>query len=186
MLQKKLFVKAKNKMKMKKNAFEPVNFEEEKKRDPKYKTELCKSWVNTNFCPYGNKCRFAHGKNELVSKHINSSYKKKPCNSFETLGYCPYGTRCNFKHDERKLTEMSLPYYYIQLFIKNDLTPNKRLRVFEEIINEQKLDCCSDSTLSNDEFSSGVNYNIQYDFDNNCRFINENDIRPTYVHKKIL
>ena len=50
MLQKKLFVKAKNKMKMKKNAFEPVNFEEEKKRDPKYKTELCKSWVNTNFC----------------------------------------------------------------------------------------------------------------------------------------
>ena len=76
MLQKKLFVKAKNKMKMKKNAFEPVNFEEEKKRDPKYKTELCKSWVETNFCPYGNKCRFAHGKNELVSKHINSSYKK--------------------------------------------------------------------------------------------------------------
>ena len=42
--------------------------EEENKFDPKYKTELCKKFQSTGQCPYGYKCRFAHGKEELVSK----------------------------------------------------------------------------------------------------------------------
>ena len=41
--------------KMKKNAVEYVDIEIEKKLDPKYKTELCKSYSDTNFCIYGNK-----------------------------------------------------------------------------------------------------------------------------------
>ena len=72
----------KKKLKMKKNAMDPVNFEEERKNDPKYKTELCKSFMQNNFCIYGNKCRFAHGYKELVHKKQINNYKQKTCNSF--------------------------------------------------------------------------------------------------------
>ena len=146
----------KKKIKMKKDALEPVNYEEERQKDPKYKTELCKSWIETNFCVYGNKCRFAHGNHELNNKEFNSNYKKKPCSSFLKYGFCPYGTRCNFKHDERKLTDIILPYFYIQLFIKNCIHCGKRLKIFEEITNG---DINSDSTLSESELYSNNNSN---------------------------
>ena len=50
--------------------------EEENKFDPKYKTELCKKFQSTGKCPYGYKCRFAHGKEELLSKSQGLNYKK--------------------------------------------------------------------------------------------------------------
>ena len=102
LLQKKqLFVNGKKKkIKMKRNALDPVDYEEEKRKDPKYKTELCKSWIETNFCVYGNRCRFAHGKGELNIKLQSLNYKKKPCSSFLNFGFCPYGSRCNFIHVE--------------------------------------------------------------------------------------
>lgn len=50
--------------------------EEENKFDPKYKTELCKKFQNTGHCPYGFKCRFAHGKEELITKTQGANYKK--------------------------------------------------------------------------------------------------------------
>ena len=91
--------------------------EEENKFDPKYKTELCKKFQNTGKCPYGHKCRFAHGKEELISKAQGVNYKKKLCKTFYDKGYCPYGSRCNFKHDERKFSETSFSYFYLQLFL---------------------------------------------------------------------
>lgn len=145
----KLFANGKKKIKMKKNAFDPVNFEEEKKKDPKYKTELCKSWLETGFCVYGNKCRFAHGRNELYNKVQSSNYKKKPCKSFVETGFCPYGSRCNFRHDERKINDIALSHYFVNILIKEQIIPGKRLKVFEEMTVEQK-ECFSDSTLSND------------------------------------
>ena len=125
----------KKKLKMKKNAMDPVNFEEERKNDPKYKTELCKSFMETNFCVYGNKCRFAHGYKELVSKKQINHYKQKMCNSFFNKGYCPYGNRCNFKHDERKIEQIELPYYYSHLLSLHfpQLKTCRRLNVFQEI-----------------------------------------------------
>ena len=157
LMNKKLFTNGKKKkLKMKKDALEPVNFEEERLKDPKYKTELCKSWMETNFCVYGNKCRFAHGNHELNIKEFNSNYKKKPGISFLKDGFCRYGTRCNFKHYERKLTDIILPYFYIQLFIKNCFHFGKRLKVFEEITSG---DNNSDSTLSEGEFYSNNNSN---------------------------
>ena len=125
----------KKKLKMKKNAMDPVNFEEEKKNDPKYKTELCKSFMQTNFCCYGNKCRFAHGYKELVVKKQINHYKQKTCNSFFNKGYCPYGSRCNFKHDERKLDQIGVPYYFSHLISLHlpQLKTCSRLNVFTDI-----------------------------------------------------
>lgn len=84
----------------------------ENKNDPKYKTELCKKFTEKGSCPYGSKCRFAHGKEELFQKKINCKlYKQKECNSFFTNFYCNYGSRCHFKHDERSLDDIKQWYY---------------------------------------------------------------------------
>lgn len=51
--------------------------------DTKFKTELCKNWVETGRCNYGRKCKFAHGKQELVEKQFTTKgYKSKECNSY--------------------------------------------------------------------------------------------------------
>lgn len=122
--------------------------EEENKFDPKYKTELCKKFQSTGKCPYGHKCRFAHGKEELLSKTQGVNYKKKPCKTFYEKGYCPYGSRCNFQHDERKFSEISFSYFYLQLFLfkqynfmpsrkeyysNKSILLNNRLPVFETL-----------------------------------------------------
>ena len=130
----------KKKIKMKKNAMDPVNFEEEKKNDPKYKTELCKSFMENNFCVYGNKCRFAHGYDEFVFKQQVNHYKQKLCNSFYRKGYCPYGNRCNFKHNELKIEKIEFPYYFSHLICLHlpQLKTCKRLSVFQEISSMKK------------------------------------------------
>lgn len=84
----------------------------QKKNDPKYKTELCKKFAEKGFCPYGSKCRFAHGKEDLYLKVITSKmYKQKQCNSFFHKFYCNYGSRCHFKHDERKVCEINKSFF---------------------------------------------------------------------------
>jgi hypothetical protein len=84
--------------------------------DTKYKTELCRTWVETNACPYNEKCRFAHGKKELHDKIIiGKNYKSKECKTFHTRGFCPYGPRCHFRHDQRRLEQINRSYYSIKL-----------------------------------------------------------------------
>ena len=136
------------KLKLKKNALDKVDFEEEKKNDPKYKTELCKSFMENHFCQYGNKCRYAHGKDDLVIKEKINNYKRKLCKSFFKEGFCTYGIRCNFQHDQRKLSDIKLSYYYINLLIykKSKGITRKRLKVFEEITNHENF--LSESTIS--------------------------------------
>ena len=129
--------------------------EEEHKKDPKYKTELCQKFMETGECPYGIKCRFAHGKNELISKNIGINYKKKLCKSFSQFGFCPYGSRCNFLHNEKKY--FYLPYYYYITFV-DFIHLHYRLPVFKTfqikndnniIINKDKIHSSSTSTNSN-------------------------------------
>ena len=114
----------------------------------KYKTELCKKFQSTGFCPYGNKCQFAHGKEELISKFHGVNYKKEKCKSFYQKGYCPYGNRCNFQHDERKFTDVNFSYFYFRIYLlekfgflnsnnkyneKAKFILNKRLNVFKSL-----------------------------------------------------
>ena len=129
--------------KLKKNALEYVNFELEKQNDPKYKTELCKSWLETNFCKYANKCRFAHGKQELYQKDtIEGKYKIKPCYSYNYYGYCMYGTRCNFIHDQRRLQNIDRSYYIYNLYTYSIQKSKKshRLEVFSKFIQARTAD----------------------------------------------
>ena len=74
----------------------------------KFKTEMCKNWIEKQQCNYGDKCKFAHGKLELNEKIIQEKekYKSKKCQSFYTKGYCLYGVKCLFKHEDRKLKEI--------------------------------------------------------------------------------
>lgn len=145
--------------------------EEENKFDPKYKTELCKKFQSTGKCPYGHKCRFAHGKEELISKTQGANYKKKLCKSFEEKGYCPYGSRCNFRHDERKFSEISFSYFYLQLFLfkqynflpsrksfySNKTTLlNERLPIFESLTVNKKSET-EKNNLSHDKFNNEAN-----------------------------
>jgi butyrate response factor 1 len=64
----------------------------------RYKTELCRSFEEHGTCKYGDKCQFAHGRNELrvVSRH--PKYKTDLCKTYHTTGLCPYGSRCHFIH----------------------------------------------------------------------------------------
>ena len=89
----------------------------ENKIDPKYKTEICKKFQSIGNCPYGNKCRFAHGEQELIMKPKGKNYKKIHCKSSFQKGYCPYGSRCNFRHNEKDFSEINYSYYYFQLFL---------------------------------------------------------------------
>lgn len=149
-----------------------------KKNDPKYKTELCKSFRDTNFCPYGNRCRFAHGKSELFIKALETNkYKLKECNSFKENGFCLYGSRCNFKHGENKMENINRSFYshLLNISVNKDFNipffntdnffigctwesankSNRRLDVFSALSkNSENL---STSESSNDSFTGSFN-----------------------------
>ena len=166
--------------------------EEESKVDTKYKTELCKKFQSTGKCPYGYKCRFAHGKEELISKLQGVNYKKKPCKTFNEKGYCPYGSRCSFRHDERTFSETSFSYFYLQLFLfkKYKFLPSRknfysdrsnllygRLPIFESL---------SQNNIFNelDKISKYKDKNYGEIDTNNSWIILSNNSNEEIVHKK--
>ena len=83
----------------------------------KYKTEMCKNWIEIGVCRYGNKCQFAHGDYELIDKQLpqNAKYKSKSCNTFNEKLFCPYGKRCLFRHDDRQMEELERYYYFFKV-----------------------------------------------------------------------
>ena len=88
--------------------------------DEKYKTELCKNWIQYRYCSYGNKCRFAHGPDDLVNKQLyNPRYKSKKCEAFHNTSYCPYGPRCNFIHEDGYNYDNRILYYTYLLDVQN-------------------------------------------------------------------
>ena len=115
----------------------------------KYKTELCKNWIEVGVCRYEGKCQFAHGEDELVGKlpPTNSKYKSKTCTTFNEKLYCPYGKRCLFRHDDRAVEEIFkynysmkltfLPESYQNSLYSSDLMSqkdeSKRLKIFQEM-----------------------------------------------------
>ena len=64
----------------------------------KVKTELCNTFSLIGSCTYGQHCRFAHGRTDLMARPDQSRRKHRQCNSFWKKGLCGYGTRCQFRH----------------------------------------------------------------------------------------
>ncbi|PRT52603.1 mRNA decay factor CTH1 [Wickerhamiella sorbophila] len=65
-----------------------------------YKTELCASYMSTGGnCPYGEKCQFAHGTQELKTVDRPPKWRSKPCQNWVKTGSCSYNERCCFRHD---------------------------------------------------------------------------------------
>ncbi|PSK40387.1 hypothetical protein C7M61_000022 [Candidozyma pseudohaemuli] len=65
-----------------------------------YKTELCVSYMKMGVCPYGNKCQFAHGQEDLKTVERPANWRLKPCANWAKYGLCRYGKRCCFKHGD--------------------------------------------------------------------------------------
>ena len=109
--------------------------------ETKYKTEMCKNWLEVGKCNYGKKCKFAHGKHELHEKHVANRcrYKSKKCNSFFTNMFCPYGVRCMFAHEQRTAEEINSDNYYGKYLQFPDLMEDphtksqRRLSVFKNL-----------------------------------------------------
>jgi hypothetical protein len=134
------------KKKYKKDALEFVDYEFEFKNDPKFKTELCKTFSDTGFCAYGNKCRFAHGRDELFDRMSgHPKYRKSDCLTFHSEGFCNYGPRCHFRHYQLyPLKKMDRTYFYWKVHLMPTLnkTCQKRLPIFESLC--KKLNANSD------------------------------------------
>ena len=90
--------------------------------NPRYKTTLCKKYIQTQSCPYGEKCQFAHGEQELRppnpqipnnllynpgmgNKGNNNylNYKIVKCKNWEKDKTCKYGLHCTYAHGEEEL-----------------------------------------------------------------------------------
>lgn len=72
-------------------------------KSERYKTELCRSFEETGFCKYKEKCQFAHGFQELRNVQRHPKYKTDRCRTYHSTGFCPYGSRCHFIHDEQAM-----------------------------------------------------------------------------------
>lgn len=164
--------------------------------DQKYKTELCKKFQNTGKCPYGHKCRFAHGKEELITKKQGNNYKKKPCKSFYSKGFCPYGSRCSFKHDERKFLESALSFYYFQLLLykysdydPSEFYPSSKEKEENQNQNENQflthrlsafIELTNDNQTENQN-SNLKNVNIEHNSSISTISIDESDNKKTEI-----
>ena len=92
--------------------------------DGKYKTELCKNWIETAKCRYESKCRFAHGQEELTQAArcvYNDKFKSKNCRTFYHTRSCMYGTRCMFRHEHRNYKQLHRHYYTPQIYVLETL-----------------------------------------------------------------
>lgn len=115
----------------------------------KYKTEMCRNWVETNICQYAEKCNFAHGYDELIEKNpSNEKYKSKKCIPFHSKGVCTYGHRCLFLHETRTLEEIPRSFYKARL-IFNPFNA-KRLQVFEKITQKTSFEYYFEKILADE------------------------------------
>jgi len=91
----------------------------------KYKTELCKNWIENNHCRYGKKCQFAHGKEELATykaaANTEEKMRTKNCRTFYKEKQCSYGGRCMFRHEHRHFNQIARHFYVAKLYTVESL-----------------------------------------------------------------
>ena len=134
---------------------------------------MCKYYEINGYCKFGEKCVYAHGKENLRLKVTNTSaYRTKKCNHFFEKGYCPYGNRCQFAH-QLKSNIINNPFdkkmsytKILDIFSKIECIENvqtiaekPRLKVFREIVKNEEE---NKSRLLNDIKELAFNENIYY------------------------
>ena len=132
---------------------------ENEKTKIKYKTELCKNWIETGRCSYSVRCMFAHGHHELVSSQAEQNtkvaYKKTMCEKFHKENYCSYGSRCIYIHDERSLDVLPQSFYGKSLLLLGERLSqpdaySTRLPVFENLTS-MSASCEFSEEINSDE-----------------------------------
>lgn len=149
--------------------------EEDQKEKIKYKTELCKNWIEKGKCSYSVRCRFAHGHHELVASKPTEvkqqAVKKYDCKHFHGEKVCSYGIRCIHKHDERTCEEINTSYFSkgLQLLSLKQSSPTKtrsRLNVFKNL-TARRASCSSQSEFENQkDLTSEDSFKLAPDSDN--------------------
>ena len=92
---------------------------------------LCKKFSTNQGCPYGDKCQFAHGAQELrlyngqgaqpnmnnLNKSQNSllNYKIVKCKNWEKDKTCKYGIHCTFAHGDEEIRHKTDNLYQFNL-----------------------------------------------------------------------
>jgi hypothetical protein len=137
---------------------DPSDKQPVKKTEVKYKTELCKNWIETGRCNYSIRCMFAHGNHELVTdakvEEIQTSYKQELCERYHNSSECSYGTRCVYIHDQRSTNDLPSSFFGKNMNLLEENTfyyyKSKRLSVFEEITEiEEETEETQDIFLEN-------------------------------------
>ena len=73
----------------------------------RYKTEMCKNYLELGFCRFDQKCYYAHFAHELkVATYKHKKYKTQLCKPFHLEGFCDFGARCAFIHSKPDLDEL--------------------------------------------------------------------------------
>ena len=92
------------------NKLQYIGDKKQKNFQVKKKTELCKTFQLGHSCPYGSKCSFAHGVEEIRAKVlVPSNYKTVKCKQFFERGHCNFGPRCQFLHNSQTSSHVALP-----------------------------------------------------------------------------
>ena len=115
--------------------YEPVLFQEPlkekinvKKPVPnKFKTDLCRNWMNTGSCKFGKDCTYAHGQHELQSKpELPSNLYTNFWKAFNQKPYiCAKGDQCSKLH-------LGL--------VEDELTSDGKIRLKENVPYTKRLE----------------------------------------------
>lgn len=101
---------------------------------------MCKNFSENGYCPYYDRCQFAHGKEELcrVEKKCKGRYQTQKCRPFWHEGICKYGKRCQFSHAEtsKQLDENPLKALLGVLGGPNEYEyPQKQSRLISQLLS---------------------------------------------------
>ena len=100
--------------------------------DPiRYKTEMCKNFIELGHCKFEEKCYYAHFAHELkVATYKPKNYKTQLCKPFHTEGFCDFGARCAFIHSKPNVDQI---VNSLQTFLSS-APPMPDIRAEEEMI----------------------------------------------------